>query len=285
MPISIHALDADLEAETVEITARMTLAFAAGVGDIGSRTFDDAAGAVLMAPPAFCARLEWTVLARSRASILGLEDAERARAVHVEQDSTFHRPVRPGDRLSTHGKIVAVRPTSAGTLVRTRLTTTDASSGAPVVTSWHASIYRGVGLAGSGGSVAEPPACLDASIELSESQSIDIRREAAHVYTECASIWNSIHTERSAALEHGLPDVILHGTATWATAGREIVGAHADGDPARLKRLRARFTAPVVPGHAITLLHGASGNGAVAFRVINHLGEVALDAGFAEIEA
>ena len=106
----------------------------------------------------------------------------------------------------------------------------------------------------------------------------------AHVYAECASIWNPIHSERRIAIEQGLPDIILHGTATWATAGREIVAFHADGDPARLKRLRATFRAPVVPGHEITLLHGSCQEAAVAYRVINHRGEVAIADGYAEIE-
>src|SRR5215831_17990681 len=40
----------------------------------------------------------------------------------------------------------------------------------------------------------------------------------AHVYSECARIWNAIHTDRAAALAAGLPDIILHGTATLALA-------------------------------------------------------------------
>ena len=284
MPVLTSALGAELGSETVDITARMTLAFAAGVGDLCPITFDDARGPGLMAPPAFCARLEWTVLLRSRSHLLGLSEAERAGAVHVEQDSTFHRPIRPGDRLMTRGKIVAIWSTSAGALVRTRLTTTDAKSDAPVVTSWHASIYRGVAVAGGGASVEDPPAVTPHETELGLRLPIHIGRAAAHVYAECASIWNPIHSERRIAIEQGLPDIILHGTATWATAGREIVAFHADGDPARLKRLRATFRAPVVPGHEITLLHGSCQEAAVAYRVINHRGEVAIADGYAEIE-
>jgi acyl dehydratase len=203
----------------------------------------------------------------------------------VEQDSTFHRPIRPGDRLSTHGKIVAIRATSAGALVRTRLITTDVTSAAPVVTTWHASIYRGVGIGGDGASVEDPAPLPAVPDELSHRRPIEIHRGAAHVYTECASIWNPIHTERRIAIEQGLPDIILHGTATWATAAREIVAVHANGDPGRLKRLRAVFKAPVVPGHEITLLHGSSQRGIVGYRVINHRGEVAIADGFAEIES
>ena len=60
---------------------------------------------------------------------------------------------------------------------------------------------------------------------------------------------------------------------------------HADGDPGRLKRLRATFKAPVVPGHQITLLHDSSGKGAVVYRVINHRGEMAIADGFAEVDS
>jgi acyl dehydratase len=205
--------------------------------------------------------------------------------VHVEQDSTFHRPIHPGDVLITRGRVVAIRKTSAGALVRTHLTTTHAATGALVVTSWHASIYRGVDVFGSGGSVAEPPAGPPPLATLGQSRSIFISREAAHVYTECASIWNPIHSERRVALAQGLPDVILHGTATWAIAGREIVAFYAGGDPTRLKRLRAKFKSPVIPGHPITLMYGAGEPGVAHFRVTNHHGDPALVEGFALLQA
>lgn len=285
MPVLTRALGLELEPHTVEVTARMTLAYAAGVGDVGSRTFDDAGALPIIAPPAFCARIEWSVLLAGRGSSFGLDERERARAVHVEQDSTFHRPIRPGDVLTTRGRVVTIRRTSAGALVRTHLSTTDAATGSPMVTSWHASIYRGVEVEGDGGSAGEPPEAPSVPATLLQSRSISIAREAAHVYTECASIWNPIHSERRFALAQGLPDVILHGTATWAMAGREIVALYAGGDPTRLLRLRARFKSPVIPGHPITLMHGAFEPGVVHFQVTNHLGEPALVDGFARLEA
>jgi acyl dehydratase len=266
----------------VRITPRMTLAYAAGIGDLGPRTFDDA-GPDLVAPPPFCACLEWAVLLRSRGGVLGLDDQERLRAVHVEQDSTFHRPIRPGDALETRARIVAIRGTRAGALVQTRLATIDASSGAAVVTSWHSAIYRGVGVAGGNGRVEEAPPFPQNPTTASHGLAIPIPREAAHVYAECSGIWNPIHSERRVALEVGLPDVILHGTATWAVAGREIVKAYAAGDPTRLRRLCARFQAPIVPGGEIGLTHGAGADGDVHFRVVNERGEVALADGYAQV--
>ena len=90
---------------------------------------------------------------------------------------------------------------------------------------------------------------------------IFVSREMPHVYTECARIWNPIHTEREVALRAGLPDIILHGTATWALAGRELLSAYGDRDPARLKRLYGRFTAMVIPGTSIVVEHAPGRRG------------------------
>src|SRR4051812_791001 len=195
----------------------MTLAYAAGIGDVGPRTFDDDGAEPLVASPSFCVRLEWAVLLGSRTAWLGLDERERRRAVHVEQDSTFHRPIRPGDVLTTRGRIVAVRSTRAGALVRTRLTTAQVR-GAEVVTSWHSAIYRDVPVAGPDGSVEEPRVVPARTGEFSRNLGLPISREAAHVYTECSGIWNPIHSERKAARAAGLGDVILHGSAAWAMA-------------------------------------------------------------------
>jgi acyl dehydratase len=164
--------------------------------------------------------------------------------------------------------------------VRTRLATT--ASDEPVTTSWHSAIYRGVALDGAGGSVDDAPSCPAPAAPLREQVEIPVAPEAAHVFTECAGIWNPIHSERRVALAAGFPDVLLHGSATWALVGREIVKLHADGDPARLRRLRARFKAPVFPGSAIRLLHGRSGHD-VFFRVTNTAGEDAVTDGYAQL--
>ena len=283
MPVRATALGAELDPATVDVTARMTLAYAAGIGDVGPRTFDDAAPAALVAPPAFCVRLEWVVLLPGRAGLLGLSEAERLRAVHVEQDSTFRRPLRPGDRVITRGRVVAIRATRAGALVQTKLTTTLAGDPEPCVTSFHSSIYRGVGVEGGDGRVESAPEWPAAPPSLPARVEVPIARQAAHVYTECAGIWNPIHSERRVALAAGLPDVILHGSATWALAGREIVKAHAGGDPTRLRRLRARFQSPVVPGGTITVAHAGIG-GDVHFEVANERGQTALAGGYAQVD-
>ncbi|HEV7501000.1 MAG TPA: MaoC/PaaZ C-terminal domain-containing protein, partial [Vicinamibacteria bacterium] len=151
-----------------------------------------------------------------------------------------------------------------------------------VVTSWHSAIYRDVAVAGANGRVEDAPAPPTPPASLPREVILHVPREAAHVYGECADIWNPIHSERRAALSVGLPDIVLHGTATWAMAGREIVKAYVGGDPTRLRRLRARFQAPIVPGGDIGLAHGPGASGQAHFRVGNARAETALADGYAE---
>ena len=283
MPFRGEALGFELGENEVEVTPRMALAYAAGIGDNSQEMLDDAGEAGIVAPPPFCVSLEWPVVIGGRGrEILGLTPDESRRAVHASQDSIFHRPVRPGDRLRTTGKIVEVRGTRAGTFTMTKLATVAADSGEPVVTSWSGSMYRGVVLEGEEGQLSAGPALPDLSDVWvgAESVTVAIAREAPHVYTECAQIWNPIHTERAVALAAGLPDIILHGTATWALAERELRRAYYPARPAGLTRLFGRFSAMVIPGTSITVEHRIASVGCVQFRVLNAAGREAISGGF-----
>ena len=263
----------------LEVSTRLTQAYAAGLGDCNPRYFDDA-GLDVVAPPAFCVSFEWPVfLGLTSLPALGADRSVRLRGVHALQDSTFHRPVRPGDVLVTTGTLVEVRATRAGAWGLVRLDTREERTGEEVVTSWYGSIYRGVAVDGADVRIDGPAPFADGPpVDFTERVPIEIRREAAHVYTECARIWNPIHTERRVALEAGLAHIRLHGTATWALAAREIVDRFAGGDPLRLSRLSGQFRAQVIPGSTIVVEAGRSG-GRVDFGVRNAGGEPAIAAG------
>lgn len=287
MPFRASALGFELGQNEVEVTPRMTLAYAAGIGDRGPEMLDDASQTGIVAPPPYCVSLEWPVVIGARSQgPYGLQPDESRRGVHASQDSIFHRPVRPGDRLRTTGTLVEVRGTRAGTFTVTKLATVDVNSGDPVVTSWSGSMYRGIELDGEPGKLASGPITPQLSDDWSDAHSVEIpvAREAPHVYTECAQIWNPIHTEREVALAAGLPDIILHGTATWALAERELRRAHYPGRPQAAKRLFGRFSAMVIPGTSITVQHRLLREGCVMFRVLNAEGDEAISGGFVEFE-
>ena len=56
---------------------------------------------------------------------------------------------------------------------------------------------------------------------------VPISALAAHVYTECARIWNPVHTDTAVADRAGLPGLILHGTADTEIPFAEAEYLHA----------------------------------------------------------
>jgi acyl dehydratase len=280
MAIRSAAVGTSTEPARLEVSTRLTQAYAAGIADCNPRYLDDAGEIDVIAPPAFCVSAEWPVfLALTESAALGASRQERRRGVHALQDSTFRRPVRPGDGLLTTAKIIEVRATRAGAFVLVRLDTLDERTGDCAVTSYYGSIYRDVATDGADVCVEALPAFPEvASPPYTENVQIPIQRHAAHVYTECARIWNPIHTERRVALEAGLPDIILHGTATWGLAAREVVDRFAAGNPLRLQRLAGQFRAQVIPGSAIVFEAGRVGEH-VHFVVRNQQGEPAIASG------
>jgi len=286
LPVKASALGQKIDGRIVEATPRRLLAYAAGLGASEALYMDDAQPGGIVALPAFVVSLEWPVVGSDAyRAALGLSTAERLKGVHVLQDSRFRRAIRPGDKLSTEGQIILVRPTSAGANVVVKLTTVDAG-GALVVESHYGAIFRGIGVDGGGGQREEIPA-LRPDAEVTGAQKaigrIPIAANLPHVYTECSGIWNPIHTERTVAKAAGLPDIILHGTATWALACLAVIRAHGEGDATRLRRFAGRFDAMVLPGSTVAIEHQRSDPRKVAFAVRNAEGKLAIANGLAEI--
>jgi acyl dehydratase len=269
------------ETRTNEITPRWVLAYAASLGFTDDRFLDDARAGGPVVPPMFCACLEWTLAgAESRAHLLGLTADEQRRRVHVLQDSRFHRPLCTGMQVTTASTIDYMRDTSAGTYFLVRFEHRDAQSGDLLVTSYSGAMVRGIRLAV--GEVGAPPADADGLVhtepDLRHVRTLALDRTLPHTYSECARIWNPIHTERQVALAAGLPDIIVHGTITWALAAREI--CRTPGGVERVRRLSGRFRAPVVAGTAITIKAGEKdAAGVVRFSVHNQAGAPAIDRG------
>jgi len=286
-----------------EIDARWLMAYAACVGATGPPYLDTARPGGLLAHPLFPVCYEWPLAEAIRAVRFAPEVA--ARSVHATHDLVLQRLPRPGDRLATVATVVAIEPRPPGAYVLTRYETTDAA-GAPVNTTLYGSLHLGVtcdpepaagdrdgrdaaraapsdGPERRGGQRAEEgPAGDPAWAEL-----VEVPAGLAHLYTECARIWNPIHTDRAAALRAGLPDVLLHGTATLALAVTRVLERQGAADAAAVRRVRGRFAAMVrMPG---TLrVEGwpetAGGTGRqLAFRVLTADGRPALRDGRLEL--
>lgn len=287
MPISAAAAGRDAGSLDAEATVRSLTAYAAGIGVVDECYFDDEHG--IVGHPAFCVSLEWPVVSGAGylAAIGRSADAPRG-AVHVLQDSRFHRPIRGGDALRTRARIAQVAQTSAGVLVTSCVETLERSNRAPVVTTWTGAMFLRDTLDGAPAAAGEVPPELrkDADVTAASPQRLAIETSPglAHRYTECASIWNPIHTERKAARAIGLPGIILHGTCTWALAGQALIHAVAGREPRRLRRLAGRFKGIVLPGDRLELEFARESATAWQFAVRTPRGELAITHGVAEIE-
>jgi acyl dehydratase len=265
------------------VDARWVMAYAAALSDLNPRMMDTTAATPVIAHPVFPVCVEWpVVLAAGR--LPGSERATRAeaaRGVHAAHDLHIHRPIRAGDRLATVGEVVGLAAIKPGAAQTTRLTTRDAD-GEVVCVTWQLGISRAVAIEGEARSTATaPPLPGDEGTEPCDIVlPLAVPPGMAHVYTECARIWNPIHSDRAVALAAGLPDIILHGTATMALAVSGIVNHVLEGDIARVCRLGGRFSAMVPVPDTLQLEILRRGPDGVRYQVRNGAGEVAISQGF-----
>jgi len=235
-----------------DIDARWLMAYAAGLGETDARYYDTLAPGGPAAHPLFPVCYEWPAMLalRDRAT----QEEIAIRSVHATHDLTLHRPPRAGDTLHTTARVTGLAHRRAGTLMTVRQETVDAL-GQPVSTTDYGSVYRDVGFEGEDSGFRpherdglEMPA---GAVELP----VAVPAGLAHVYTECARIWNPIHTDVAVARAAGLPDIILHGTATLALAVSRVLH-HAGADPRAVSRVRARFAGMVRLPSGLTLRVG-----------------------------
>jgi len=243
-----------------EIDARWLMAYAAGLAETDARYYDTLAPGGPAAHPLFPVCYEWPALLALRA--VTTSDEMAIRSVHATHDLVLHRPIRPRETLHTTARVSGLAHRRAGTLMTVRLETIDAA-GRPVTSSDYGSVYRGVAFEGADAGHAPPPreAAMASGGEVLR---VDIPAGLAHIYSECARIWNPIHTDIAIARAAGLPGIILHGTATLALAVSCVL-RHAGVDPRMVRRISGRFT-DMVPLPSSLAVHLASPSGDGTFR-------------------
>lgn len=262
----------------VTVDARWLMAYAAALGETDPRYYDTLAPGGPAAQPLFPVCYEWPLVQALRAK--AMDDAVARRGVHAFHNLVLHRPLRAGDSLRASARVVRVQRVRAGTLIVFRLSTTD-RTGVAVSTTDHGSIYRGVELKGGDASAASPetPGGEAAAGAVRWEAPVDVPLQMAHVYTECARIWNPIHTDVAVARAAGLSAPILHGTATLALAVSRVVAHDLGGDPARVRRIWVRFTGMVLmPSQLIVRGFGHATDG-IMFDAVDAAGKPVLSAG------
>ena len=257
--------------------ARWLMAYAAALGESDPRYYDTTAPDGPLVHPLFPVCYEWPLAQAVRTK--AMDEATARRGVPAFHSLVVHRPPRAGEGLRVGARVIAVKKLRAGTLVVIRFATTD-RTGVAVTTTEHGSIYRGVELEGDefATSASEPAAGSSAGGARWEER-VDVPLQMAHVYSECARIYNPIHTDAAVAHAAGLPAIILHGTATLALAVSRVVTRDLGGDAARLRGVAVRFSGMVMLPSRLTVRGGAADGGGIAFDVAGPDGAAVLTDG------
>ena len=278
MPLDNSAVGQHVGAITATCDARWLMSYAAGVPDERPDLYDTSG--TLAVHPLFPVAPEWELITSVRLSSPAMTLAEARRGIHVAHDLVIDRSVRQGESIDITALVVGVDRRPAGATQQTLFVATDAS-GRTVWRTLFTSLFLGVDLVGD-------PAQLDiswpvapattaanqAAAPIAERSSF-VRSIDAHVYSECARIWNPIHTDVVAARAAGLAAPILHGTATLARAV-SITTDLADVELSSVERIAARFRAPVDLATTITIRLLASEGSHLAFDVVRDDGLVAV---------
>jgi acyl dehydratase len=288
MELSSRFVGTPLKDYHTEITWRQTMNFAAAVDDNNDCYVDDEREGGIIAPPMLSVAVTWRILERIWEYIEAKDFPTEVlmTQVHHTENLEFHRPLRPGDRLTVKGQVAAILPHRAGTRVVIRFDALD-QAGEPVFREHIGALMRGVKCSDDGLSLTPLPEgpLPEEWAELLWESRIPIDPLRPHIYDGCTDIVFPIHTSKNFAHQMGLPGNILQGTATLAFAVREIINREAGGDPLALKSLFCRFTGMVFPGTVIRVqLAGKSvkrDGTNLHFIVLNQEGQKAISGGYA----
>jgi acyl dehydratase len=207
--------------------------------------------------------------------------------VHGEETVAWHKPIPAAGTAVSRHRVTGVVDKGAGrgAIVTYDKELFDKSSGERLATVTHSTFCRGDGGFASANGKSDAAAPTPPRVPEREPDAVcelATLPQQALLYRLCADR-NPLHSEPAAARRAGFERPILHGLCTYGVAGHAILATCCDYDPQRLRRLSARFSAPVFPGETIRVEMYREG-AEIAFRArVKERGKVVLDYGRAEI--
>jgi len=180
------------------------------------------------------------------------------RVLHGEQSLELHRPLAPQGKVMGRTRVKALvdKGRDKGALLVHERKLYD-EAGELLATVESTSFCRGdggfserPGNGPRGGDPAPPPPPATPDTAPDIACDLPTAPQAALVY-RLSGDYNPLHAEPAVAKAAGFERPILHGLATYGVAGHAILRSCCDYDPARLKSLAVRFSAPVYPGETI----------------------------------
>lgn len=235
-------LDTWTDEDHFEVTRERIAEYAAATNDpIPAHRNGDIAPPVFAIVPVFESMMMPTV------DVLPVELVPRV--VHGEQDFYFHRPIRPGDRLVSRGKMIGYEGLDNGTraaiLIECRT-----EAGELVNEQYVTCFVRGFD-AGKQIGVLSPSHKFDDALRREDpvarvAQRID--EDQTFRYAPASGDPMPIHLDAEVARDAGLPGIIAHGLCTMAFTSWALLTQVGGSDASRLRRFAVRFSKMVLPG-------------------------------------
>jgi acyl dehydratase len=231
---------------------RDTILYALGVG-LGSNPLDEAqlpfvfeepelkalpTMAVVLAYPGFWIRDPKT-------------GVDWVKILHGEQGLTIHNPLPSAATVVATTKVTNVLDKGAdkGALIYTSRTIVDKASGKDLATVTATAFGRGDGGFGGASGPTPPPHALP-DRKPDDVCDLPTLPQAALIY-RLSGDHNPLHASPTVAKAAGFEAPILHGLCTYGVAGHAILKTQCGYDPAKIKSMDLRFSAPVYPGETI----------------------------------
>jgi acyl dehydratase len=181
-------------------------------------------------------------------------------SVHGEHDVYFHAPVQPGTTVRWDVWPHAIHQTPAGALLTQRILVTD-DAGSSLVEHFWSNLFVGFHT----DMVAGPPLADHRYPEAARShilgvEAFDLTPDQAYRYAGVSYDHAPHAVDEEVARQEGYPSKILQGMCSLAMCSGAVVKLAAGGDPSRVRRLAARFAAPVFPKRMLPVELAAIGS-------------------------
>lgn len=208
---------------------------------------------------------------------------ELSHVVHGSLDLTFHGPLAAAGATQIGTSIAGLVDKGDGRGGIIVQETSIEQAGQKVCKSISNLFVRGGG--GFGGSVGtQPPSVKLPDLPPDVVTIVPTTRSQASLFRLLGDR-NPLHIDPAAARQSGFDRPILHGACTFGIGCLTVVRSFCGGDPARLKRLAARFAGPLFPGQALQFSFWHDDEGVFFRAAAADSGAAVLDGGLARITA
>ncbi len=190
--------------------------------------------------------------------------------IDAERYLEYLKPLPVSGHVTVRSRLIGVHPRGKGNgFIESESTVTDAN-GDLCVRMVNGSFCRGVEALGDiepftgvGATYSEKLTVPDRAPDYTASA--QIASNQAHIY-RLSGDYNPLHIDPDAARFGGFDEPILHGLCTFGHCAQLLLGELSDHDAARFKKIKVRFSAPVLLGDLLQVDAWDDGAGRVLFQ-------------------